>query len=146
MKNRYMFVLGLCILTLFAGCGSKSEAEKPQGNVILSRDLPDSIRGGENFTATLTMVVNGSLTAVGVVETYPAGWKVSGIPLRGVLRNESNNIEWIFWSLGEPIINRTFNYTVTAPAGYKGAAEFSGVVISRGTHTIDGDTLVNVSE
>lgn len=146
MKNLYTFILGLCILTLFAGCGSKSEAEKPLGSAILTRDLPDSVRGGENFTVTLTMVVNGSFNAVGVEENFPAGWNVSGVPLRGVHRAGSGKIEWLFWSLGEPVINRTFNYTISAPAGYNGAGVFSGIVITKGKYAIEGDTMVNVAE
>lgn len=143
MKNQNLAVLGACMLLLFMGCSSRTGDEKtPQGVAIVTRSLPSEARAGENLTVSLTMAVSGSLNAVGIEENYPLGWKVSAIPLKGVPKG--GRIEWLFWSMGEPIINRTFNYTVSVPADYSGDAVFAGKVITKGTYAVEGDTSVKV--
>lgn len=146
MKDKCAIAIGVCILIFFAGCGSKTErASTPEGSVIVTRVLPSQVKAGEPFTVSLTMVVNGKVNAVGIEERYPAGWTVSNVPLKGVLKSGPSRIEWLFWPMGEPIINRTFNYTVVSPVGYVGSAEFAGKVITRGTYLIEGDTTVKVA-
>ncbi len=146
VKHEIFFAsAALCILLLFAGCGSNNPEQKTAaGNAKVTRTLPVTVNAGENITVSLTMTVNGSLSAIGLEEDYPAGWNVSNIPLHGVLKDNPDRIEWLFWPLGEPITNRTFNYTITAPAAYSGTAAFSGKVITKGTNAIEGDTSVKV--
>ena len=145
MKSGIFFAAALCMMIFFSGCSSNNnEAGGTQSNAIVTRILPQTVRAGENFTVSLTMAVNGNLNAVGLEEDYPSGWNVSKIPLKGVLNHNPDRIEWLFWSMGEPIINRTINYTITAPANYSGFASFTGKVIAKTTYKTDGDTSVNV--
>jgi hypothetical protein len=145
MNNRLLSVLGVCALILFMGCNTQNNLQDTSGNrVLVTRTLPDTVRGGENFTVSLTMAVDGKFNAVGLEEDYPAGWTVSNIPLKGVPKNGPDRIEWLFWAMGEPIMNRTINYTVTAPSGYSGPAVFSGKVIVKTNYLIEGDSSVNV--
>jgi hypothetical protein len=138
MKNRALFVLGVSAIVLFVGCNAQ------ESSVTVTRVLPATVRGGENFTVYLTMAVNGKLNAVGLEEDYPSGWVVSNNAPRGVLKNNPDRIEWLFLPIGEPIINRTISYTITAPKNYSGPASFNGKVIAKETNPITGDTSINV--
>jgi hypothetical protein len=145
MKTRVLFFLGLCALVLFAGCNTNKSVSDTTGNkVVVTRSLPSTVRGGENFTVYLTMSVDGKFNAVGLEEDYPPGWIVSNIPLKGVLKKGPDRVEWLFWPMGEPIMNRTMNYTLTAPSWYSGSAPFSGKVIVKTNYAIVGDSSVNV--
>jgi hypothetical protein len=127
------------------GCNNTDKEQDTTGySATVTRILPATVRGGENFTVSLTMEVNGKFNAVGIEEDYPTNWTVSNIPLRGVLQKNPNRVEWLFWSMGEPIINRTINYTVTAPKNYSGYASFSGKVIAKTKNPVAGDTSINV--
>lgn len=140
-----LFAAAICILLLFTGCNSnKQDNNIPQGNTTVTRTLPGTVHAGENFTVYLTLTVDGNSPAIGLEERYPAGWKISGIPLHGVPKDNPDRIEWLFWALGEPITNRTFNYTLTAPQDYSGLASFSGKVIAQKTNPVTGDTSINV--
>jgi hypothetical protein len=149
MNKNILIVLGVCALILFMGCSSDTAKDKTgqdtkEIRATVTRTLPANVRGGENFTVSLTMVVNGSLNAVGLEETYPSGWIVSSIAPKGVLKNGPDRIEWLFWPFGEPIMNRTINYTITAPYGYSGPAAFSGKVMATTNYPIEGNSSVNV--
>jgi len=133
------------MLMFFSGCVSNNNGTgELQNSVIVTRALPQTVRAGENFTVSLTMAVNGKFNAVGLEEDYPSGWTVSNIPLKGVLKNGPDRIEWLFWPMGEPIINRTINYTITAPRNFSGFASFSGKVIAKTTNPVAGDSSINV--
>ena len=145
MKNQVLYVLGACMLILFAGCSSdKTKQEATPSGAKVTRTLPASVRGGENFTVSLKMEVIGNPSAVGLEEDYPPGWTISNIPLKGVPKPGPDRIEWLFWAMGEPIMNRTINYTITAPPGYSGTGVFSGKIIAKATYKTDGDESVNV--
>ena len=144
VKHGIFFAAAICILVLFTGCNSNKQESVTQGNVTVTRTLPSTVHGWENFTVSLSMTVNGSLSAIGLEEDYPPGWTVSNIPLKGVLQHNPDRIEWLFWPLGEPITNRTINYTITAPGNYSGTALFKGKIIAKTTSPITGDTSVNV--
>ena len=144
-KSGIFFAASLWILIFFSGCASHSdEAGGSQAGAIVTRILPPTVREGENFTVSLTMAVNGKLNAVGLEEDYPSGWIVSNMQPKGVLKNGPDRIEWLFWSMGEPIINRTINYTITAPRNYYGIASFTGKVTGKTTNPIAGDSSINV--
>ena len=145
VKSGIFFAASLCILIFFSGCASNNnEAGGPESGAIVTRSLPQTVHGGENFTVSLTMAVNGKLNAVGLEEDYPSGWNVSNIPLKGVLNHNPDRIEWLFWSMGEPIINRTINYTITTPANYSGFTSFTGRVIAKTKNPVTGDSSINV--
>jgi len=145
MKNRVLFVLGVGALIMFMGCNTNKDGRGTEGNsATITRTLPATVRGGENFTVSLTMAVNGNFNAVGLEEDYPSGWNVSNIEPKGVLKHDPDRIEWLFWSMGEPIINRTINYTITAPRNYYGIASFTGKVTGKTTNPVAGDSSINV--
>jgi len=70
---------------------------------------------------------------------------VSNISAKGVRKQNPDRIEWLFWSMGEQITNRTISYTVTVPAWYSGTAEFSGKVITKESYPVQGNTQVKVA-
>lgn len=146
VKHGIFFVAAICLLVLFTGCNSSKQENITEGNVTVNvtRTLPSTVHAGENFTVSLSMTVNGSLSALGIEEDYPPGWTVSNIPLKGVLQHNPDRIEWLFWPLGEPITNRTINYTIAAPGNYSGTALFNGKIIAKNTSVVTGDTSVKV--
>ncbi|MBN2250568.1 MAG: IPT/TIG domain-containing protein [Candidatus Altiarchaeota archaeon] len=116
-------------------------------SVQITRDLPDAVAAGANFTVTLTMDVNEAdpPTSVGLTEYYPSGWTVSGASPSGV--DQGDRLEWVFWVLGSPVEDKTITYIVHVPASATGAYDFSGSV-DDGTlvEAVAGDTQVTIVE
>jgi hypothetical protein len=145
LKSQSLVVLGVCALILFMGCGSNNTVQDTTGNrVKVTRTLPATVRAGDNFTVSLTMAVDGKFNAVGLEEDYPPGWTVSDTSPKGVFQKAPDRIEWIFWSMGEPVMNRTISYTISAPSEYTGPAAFSGKILVTTKYAIEGDSSVNV--
>ncbi|MBN2251703.1 MAG: hypothetical protein JW724_06490 [Candidatus Altiarchaeota archaeon] len=124
-----------------------SEPEEEPAAVTVSRSLPDSAAPGSSFTVTLTMAVYGKQPpAAGILEKHPSAWKISNVSDDGITKYNPYRIEWLFWSLGNPVKNRSITYTITVPEYYRGDAVFTGTLHVKDDQPIAGDSIVRITE
>jgi len=138
MDTNRIFILGL-FLILLTSTGN--------ADVTVTRSFSDNApSAGDTITVTLAMVLTGDAPAAcGLTENYPSGWTVSDISLSGA--DNAGAVEWLFWSMGNPIITQDITYDVTVPAGASGASTFSGTVDVGAAEDDDvaGETTVTVA-
>jgi hypothetical protein len=109
-------------------------------NVTVTRTLPISTSPESTFIVSLSMdvdEVNAPLT-VGVSDHYPSGSTVSNISHRGI--EKDGNVEWVFWSMGSAVEDKTLSYTVHVPLSANGTYWFNGTIdLGSEKGAIEGD-------
>lgn len=122
----------------------------PPYDAYAERSMASSVRAGASMTVSLILSVDESknLASVGVSEVVPEGWTVTSVSDGGNYFAADHKIEWLFWSQGIAVADRTLTYTVTVPSGTTGTKTFSGTVDYGGTTnpTIYGRNQVTVSK
>ena len=117
----------------------------PYDKLVVTRILPSSAYAGSNLTVSLFMDVNESNTpnGAGLTEYYPEGWSLLNTSSGGL--NQSNKIEWLFWSQSTPLTDLVINYTLRIPENANGTFNFSGVCYVENTSiAITGNTSLTV--
>jgi hypothetical protein len=102
----------------------------PPYDAYATRSMVSSVRAGTTLTVSLVLSVDETknLPSVGVSEVVPEGWTVSSISNNGTYFASSHKIEWLFWSQGISVADRTLTYNVLVPSGTTGTKSFSGTV------------------
>jgi LPXTG-motif cell wall-anchored protein len=102
----------------------------PPYDAYATRSMVSSIRSGATLTVSLILSVDETknLPSVGVSEVIPEGWTVTSISNNGTYFATGHKIEWVFWSGGITVADRTLTYTVLVPSGTTGTKTFSGTV------------------
>lgn len=102
------------------------------------------------MTVSLILSVDETknLASVGVSEIVPEGWTVTSVSDGGNYFAADHKVEWLFWSQGIAVADRTLTYTVSVPSGTTGSKTFSGTVDYGGetNPTIYGRNQVTVSK
>ena len=94
----------------------------PPASGIVTRHLPLFFRPGNLVTGVLNVVPEPAITAYGVEENLPAGWRVLTVDSGGTT-NSSNRIKW------GPFLDNTqrvLTYTLEVPPGTSDTAVFTG--------------------
>lgn len=114
-----------------------------------TRSMSSTVKTGGSLTVTLNLAIDESenLPSVGVSEVIPAGWTFVSASANGTYFESNHKIEWLFWSGGLPVQDRTLTYTITAPSS-TGTYTFSGIVDYGGSTNpaIGGRNQVTVSK
>jgi hypothetical protein len=122
----------------------------PPYDAYATRSMSSSVRAGATLTVSLILSVDeeANLPSVGVSEVIPTGWTVTSISNNGTYFASGHKIEWLFWSQGVPVADRTITYTLLVPSGATGTKTFSGTVDYGGTTnpSIYGSTQVTVTK
>jgi len=120
----------------------------PEMPVTVTRDLPDMASPGDIITVRLEMEVdeNNTPVAVGITEYIPEGWIVKNISLDGIFFHDPDRIEWLFWSLGNPVKDQSIIYAIQVPPNVtSGIYTFSGIVdTGYNTSNITGDSSITI--
>ncbi|MBI4600499.1 MAG: DUF11 domain-containing protein [Planctomycetes bacterium] len=113
-------------------------SEPPPADVVVlvTRDLPDTINGGDTVNVSLTIkVLSGNPGAATVRERIPFGYTFVSASDGGTFANSE-----ITWNIPAPLTDRTLTYRVQAPAVVPGSA-FRGTLTTGGkTFDITGDS------
>ena len=131
--------IGATSVTISAGATTTVAATTtttlPPYDAYATRSMVTSIRAGATLTVSLALSVDETknLASVGVSEVIPEGWTVTSISDNGTYFATGHKIEWLFWSGGIAVADRTLTYTVTVPSGTTGTKTFSGIVDYGGT-------------
>ena len=130
-------------------CVLLAMASNSYSQVTVTSELPDAYIPGQNVTVTLTMNVDESdpPVAIGVEDTFPAGWTYvigSADPDHINLNSDvvaAHRLGWLFWSGGLPVQDTVITYVVTPPAEEDGTQTFSGIAtVGDVDYDIVGDT------
>ncbi|MHC4191820.1 MAG: hypothetical protein ACYSUB_19430 [Planctomycetota bacterium] len=130
-------------------CVLLAMASNSYSQVTVTSDLPDDYTPGQNVTVTLTMNVDESdpPVAIGVEDTFPAGWTYvvgSADPNHINLHSDvvaAHRLGWLFWSGGLPVQDTVITYVVIPPTEEAGIQTFSGIAtVGDVDYNIVGDT------
>jgi hypothetical protein len=131
--NKFLVILTLIAVVLSTGAFALSK-------ISVTRTLPISTSPESAFIVSLSMNVDEASApfTVGVSDKYPAGSSVSNISHGGIDKN--GNVEWLFWSMGYAVEDRTMTYIVHVPLSANGTYWFSGTIDTGSEKgAIDGD-------
>jgi PKD repeat protein len=110
---------------------------------------PDRVSAGSAFQVTITVNFLQSVTAPGINETVPSGWRISSVQQGNALYKSSENA-WLMTSIVDPGTTWQIVYDVTVPSGTPSATySITGLFSSRSvTHPIQiqipGDNKIRV--
>jgi hypothetical protein len=144
-------IIGDTTLSVTGGATSTTTTTTiPPYDAYATRSMASSVKAGSSLSVSLILTVDETknLPSVGVSEVIPEGWTPSAISDGGTYFASTHKIEWIFWSQGIPVADRTLTYSVLVPAGTTGTKTFSGTVDYGGATNpeIYGRTQVTVTK
>jgi len=116
--------------------------------IVVTRYLPSSATAGSSFIVTLDMNIDESDVpdAVGLTEYVPTGWTLTNISHNANYLPDESKVEWLFWSLGNPVEDTLIAYTAHVPSNATGSFSFYGFSDYAGIENPEfvGDSIVNV--
>ncbi len=118
------------------GAGGAFCAGTALAGVTAASHAAPAYEAGQDLTVTGTIEHSGSVTALGLQVTLPAGWSLVSTggadePQVAPPPGRTGTLEFAWFTI--PASPVRFTYTLAVPAGETGAREISGTVLSRTT-------------
>jgi hypothetical protein len=123
--------------------GGPSADGIPKPNLVVERQLPVSIAGGQTFPVTLDLSTFVSYTTATIRERIPRFWTASNPSPPGRIEVDAGGRQTLIWEFTGGVADQSFGYSLTAPNPYARVSFVGGGVVADGEQFgITGDTRI----